>query len=95
MKIFKFGGASVKDANGVKNIAKVLKHEGVKDTLVVLSAMGKMTNAFENIVDAYYYNKPTISDTILTVKNFHLEIIKNLDFDVKNEIFIDFEPIPS
>ena len=52
MRIFKFGGASVKDADSVKNIAKVLKKEGETKTLVVVSAMGKMTNAFEEIVEA-------------------------------------------
>ena len=41
MKIFKFGGASVKDADGVKNILCVLKHTGFKDTFIVVSAMGK------------------------------------------------------
>ena len=55
MKIFKFGGASVKDAESVKNVASIIKTEGAKDTLVVISAMGKMTNAFEDIVDAYYH----------------------------------------
>ena len=59
MRIFKVGGASVKDAASVKNVAKVLQHEGTDNTLVVISAMGKMTNAFENIVDAYFYKKDT------------------------------------
>ena len=51
MKIFKFGGASIKDALGVKNIAHILHQEGVSNCLLVISAMGKMTNAFENIVN--------------------------------------------
>ena len=54
MKVFKFGGASVKDAESVKNVVRVLKHEGIENTLIVISAMGKMTNAFEKIVDSYY-----------------------------------------
>ena len=54
MKIFKFGGASVKDASSIKNIATILQNEGTKNTLIVISAMGKMTNAFEDVVDAYY-----------------------------------------
>jgi len=54
MKIFKFGGASVKDAESVKNITRILQHEGTENTLVVISAMGKMTNAFEEAIDAYY-----------------------------------------
>ena len=57
MKIFKFGGASVKDVEGVKNVASIIKNEGAKDTLVVISAMGKITNAFEEVVEAYYNNQ--------------------------------------
>ena len=41
MRIFKFGGASVKDVDAVKNVARVLQHEGTGNTLVVISAMGK------------------------------------------------------
>ena len=50
MRIFKFGGASVKDAQAVKNIVRVLHHENADSLVIVISAMGKMTNAFENIV---------------------------------------------
>ena len=91
MKIFKFGGASVKDADGVKNLVKVLKNEGLENTLVVVSAMGKMTNAFENIVEAYFYKKTPLSDALLDVRNYHLTIIENLSFEQKNSIFFDFE----
>ena len=54
MRVFKFGGASVKDAEGVINVVKVLTEMGHEDTLVVVSAMGKSTNAFEDVVDAYF-----------------------------------------
>ena len=57
MKIFKFGGASVKDADGVRNILSVLKYTGFKDTFIVVSAMGKTTNALENVVHSYFENK--------------------------------------
>ena len=56
MKIFKFGGASIKDALGVKNVAHILQQEGASNCLLVISAMGKMTNAFENIVNSYVNN---------------------------------------
>ena len=45
MRVFKFGGASVKNAEGVKNLASVLQQVGYENTLIVVSAMGKMTNA--------------------------------------------------
>ena len=50
MKVFKFGGASVKDAAGVRNVAKVLSHFPDDDLLIVVSAMGKTTNALEEVV---------------------------------------------
>ncbi len=86
MRIFKFGGASVKDAEAVKNVARVLKHEGTEDVLVVISAMGKMTNAFEQIVDAYFYKRGNLKKTISFVEDFHKEIINDL-FEEDHEIY--------
>ena len=62
MKIFKFGGASVKDAESVKNVTRILQSEGTEDTVVVISAMGKITNAFEEVIDAYYNKTDKLSD---------------------------------
>ena len=53
MKVFKFGGASVKDAEGVRNLAAVLKHAALDDLVIVVSAMGKTTNALEEIAWAF------------------------------------------
>ena len=57
MKIFKFGGASVKNAAGVKNILNVLHYTGYEKTLIVVSAMGKTTNALEQVVQSFFDNK--------------------------------------
>ena len=54
MKIFKFGGASVKDADGIKNVYSVLEKVGHEDTLLVISAMGKTTNALEVVIKNYF-----------------------------------------
>lgn len=54
MKVFKFGGASVKDAGSVKNIVKVLESQGCEDIFMVISAMGKTTNALEEVVRLYF-----------------------------------------
>jgi len=54
MKIFKFGGASVKDAEGVKNVLHVLNTVGHEDVLLVISAMGKTTNALEVVIKNYF-----------------------------------------
>ncbi len=53
MKVFKFGGASVKDEQGVRNVAHVLRHFPDDDLVIVVSAMGKTTNALEELVWAY------------------------------------------
>jgi len=76
--LFKFGGASVKDVDAVKNVARVLKHEGTEKTLVVISAMGKMTNKFEEIIDAYIYKKDSLTEELDFAKNFHKELIEGL-----------------
>lgn len=83
MKVFKFGGASVKDANGVKNLVSVLQQVGYNNTLIVVSAMGKMTNALEAIIGCYFEDKPKINETLLTVEDFHYNIALEL-FQSKN-----------
>ena len=89
MKVFKFGGASVKDANGIRNLVKVLQREGIENILVVVSAMGKMTNAFEEIIDAYYNKKETLSNKISFVETYHQQIVNDLfenDDEIHNEV---------
>ena len=61
MKVFKFGGASVKDAAGVRNVAEVLKHFALDDLIMVVSAMGKTTNALEEVVWAYTDGRDTVA----------------------------------
>ena len=56
MRIFKFGGASIKDAAGVKNVAAILTKDDSNDVLVVISAMGKTTNALESVIHHKYHN---------------------------------------
>ncbi|SED91648.1 aspartate kinase [Tenacibaculum sp. MAR_2010_89] len=78
MRVFKFGGASVKDADAVKNVARVLQHEGTKNTLVVISAMGKMTNAFEALINAYYYKQDDLNEAFTFVRDFHYNMLQGL-----------------
>ena len=78
MKVFKFGGASVKDASGVKNLVSVLKEVGFENTLVVVSAMGKTTNALEKIIDNYFNESINHLDGLIELKQYHIEIAKNL-----------------
>lgn len=88
MRVFKFGGASVKDALAVKNVAKVIRHEQVTNGLIVISAMGKMTNAFEKIVNAYFEAPATIKQPIIAVEKYHHEIISGL-FDATDPIIFE------
>ncbi len=78
MKIFKFGGASVKDADGVRTILQLLKTVGYKDTLIVVSAMGKTTNAMETVVDHYFNDSKALAQSLLEVKKQHLDIVQQL-----------------
>lgn len=75
MKVFKFGGASVKDAEGVKNVAAVLRKTGEQDLLMVVSAMGKMTNQLEKVVDAYLSDTETATEPIHEFTKYHMDIM--------------------
>ncbi|GGG41407.1 aspartokinase [Croceivirga lutea] len=83
MRIFKFGGASVKDANGVRNVVNVLQQVGHEKTLVVISAMGKTTNAMEEVVKAYFEEENHLDEKIQFIADYHKTIINDL-FEAKN-----------
>ncbi|AUC86055.1 aspartate kinase [Polaribacter sp. ALD11] len=86
MKIFKFGGASTKDAASVKNVISILQNEGTDNTVVVISAMGKITNAFEEVIDAYYNKTEKLSEKLGVIENYHKNIMDGL-FDKNDEIY--------
>lgn len=86
MRIFKFGGASVKSPDAVRNVARVLQHEGTENTLVVISAMGKMTNAFERLIKAYVDGSDDLNDALQAIKDFHTDMIDGL-FDKNDDIY--------
>jgi aspartate kinase len=88
MKIFKFGGASVKDAASVKNVTQILQSEGTENTVVVISAMGKITNAFEEVIDAYYHKTSHLSEKLEVIETFHKTIMNDL-FDEGDIIYKD------
>ncbi|MEY8849668.1 aspartate kinase [Psychroserpens sp. XS_ASV72] len=87
MQVFKFGGASVKDANGVKNMAKVLQEVGYDQTLVVVSAMGKTTNALETVIKNYFENKSELQSSIQDVKKYHNSILLDLFENTQHAIY--------
>lgn len=73
MKVFKFGGASAKDADGLKRVAEILKSTDGK-TIVVVSAMGKTTNALEKLVPKL--NDPDVEKLIREIEEYHISIAK-------------------
>jgi len=87
MQVYKFGGASVKDAKGVKNLATVLKTTGYNKTLVVVSAMGKTTNAMELVIKNYFENKDELQSTIHEVIKYHNEILLDLFSNERHNVF--------
>jgi aspartate kinase len=87
MRVFKFGGASVKDAQGIKNVYSVLQTAGYEDVLLVVSAMGKTTNALEVVIKNYFDKSPELQSSVQEVKKYHNEILLDLFEDDKNLVF--------
>jgi aspartate kinase len=89
MKVFKFGGASVKDAGSVRNIASILKSYP-EELVVVISAMGKTTNALERVLHAYMSGDKAGSLAELSnIREYHEQIAKALIPDEKHMLFVE------
>ena len=86
MKVFKFGGASIKDAPSIKNILEIISKYEMDNLVIVVSAMGKTTNALEKVVDSYFNDKTQLQSSISDVFNFHINILNNL-FEKNHFIF--------
>ena len=87
MQILKFGGASVRDADGVRNLEKVLQSVGTEKTLIVISAMGKTTNALEKVIEHYLNSKHELQSSIQDVKKYHNGILLELFENESHEVF--------
>jgi aspartate kinase len=87
MHVHKFGGASVKDADGFKNVSKIIESHSKQKMLIILSATGKTTNALQKVVADHYAPDADPFESLTTVKTNHYEIIKQL-FD-SNQLLID------
>lgn len=86
MLVFKFGGASVKDADGLVNLASVVKKYAGNQLLVVVSAMGKTTNALEKLTKAYIDQSDETEKIFDEIKAYHYGIINEL-FDRSDPVF--------
>ena len=78
MKVYKFGGASVKDAEGIRNVLRIVSREK-GDLIIVVSAMGKTTNALERVVNARWENCEDVAlSEYAAIRNQHQAIAKEL-----------------
>ncbi|MFD2201469.1 aspartate kinase [Shivajiella indica] len=87
--VFKFGGASVKDAASIKNVSKILLNRLRNQTVIVVSAMGKTTNALEDLIDKKIKGED-FSPNSTILKKYHLDICHDL-FDPNHSIFSQIE----
>ena len=87
MQVYKFGGASVKDAEGIKNLAHILTLNPNQQLLIVISAMGKTTNALEHLAHSYFHQKDDVYEIFGGVKKYHFDILHQLFNDPKHPAF--------
>lgn len=85
-RVFKFGGASVKNADGVRNLQKILQLFKNEHIVVVISAIGKTTNLLEKIVEAWYFDKAKLPELIEELKNNHYQIVYDLGINCEEII---------
>jgi len=87
MQVFKFGGASVKDAAGVKNITQIIKSHGKNQILVVISAMGSVTNRLAMLARDYVRGETHCLQDFESIKAFHFDILQELIPDQLNPVY--------
>ncbi len=81
MHVHKFGGASIKDAESIKNLSNILQNQK-RPVIVVISAMGKTTNALENLAEAYYTRESAQAEALFEkIKQFHEQVYLDLGLD--------------
>ena len=94
--IYKFGGASIKDADSIKNVLEIVQERKIDKLYIIFSAIGKVTNMLEELVDLYASFQDT-STQLSKIKKFHYNIIDQLFsrddkvFEVINNLFIEIE----
>ncbi|CAN5238479.1 aspartate kinase [soil metagenome] len=87
MKVFKFGGASVKDADAVKNVAGILKQFSNENLVVVISAMGKTTNGLERLCNSFFFGEGNSAEILEEIRSFHTTILEDLFPDKNHPVF--------
>ena len=78
MQILKFGGASIKNSTNIKKVAEIINTIDYSNTIIIVSAIGKTTNAFENIIELYLEDSYEFKNSINELHNFHIKILNEL-----------------
>ncbi len=86
IKVFKFGGASLRDVDNIKNVSAILKKYAEESLVIIVSAMGKTTNALEEVVSSYFERDGKAFDILNKIKANHYAIIDVL-FDKNDEVY--------
>jgi aspartate kinase len=92
IKVFKFGGASLRDAENIKNVATILEKFKSENLLIVVSAMGKTTNALEEIISSYFARDGKAFDKLNAMREKHDVLMREL-FDDNTPVFADVNDI--
>lgn len=85
MNVYKFGGASVKDANGVKNLFKIINTQR-ENLIIVISAMGKVTDMLEALCNNYFNRTGQIEELLEAFRGYHDGVINDLFGENDREI---------
>ena len=94
INVFKFGGAAVNSAAGIKNVAGILKQFSTGPLLVVVSAMGKSTNALEELLNNYLQNDPlAVVESYQKVWVYHFAILEDLFEDKNHPVFGEIDSL--
>jgi len=93
MEVFKFGGASIKDAVSIKNVPVVLEHFKNKKIVVIISAMGKTTNALEQLLRSYFNKQEDTPGHLQNIKDFHFTIINELFPEENHPVYADINQL--
>jgi aspartate kinase len=89
MEVYKFGGASVVNAQAIKNLAEIIKKSAQTNPLIVISAMGKTTNKLEELSNAYIFGQDNSHDLLEDIKTYHFDIIAELFTDHQHPVYND------
>lgn len=89
IKVFKFGGFAVSDAKSVKNLANIIASHANDQILIIVSAMGKTTDALENLCKAFVEGEDDAHEILNNIKQFHENIMLDLFENKNNPVFYE------